>query len=195
MRFIAPRWGALLGALVLAGCATVPGGGAGPGAPADPEQLSQWMARGRIALTAHGEGGSGAFVWQQRSERTELSVRGPFGAGGLSVVTDGESLELDDGSGRAIDGERARIALEERLGASLPLAELRYWLLGVPAPSAPVQRATGAVPGFTQAGWVVEYPAYRSAGPWSLPARLTATTANARVRLVIDDWQLPPDAP
>jgi outer membrane lipoprotein LolB len=192
---MAPRWAALLGALVIAGCATVPRGGAGPGAPVDPEQLPQWVAKGRIALTANGEGGAGAFVWQQRSERTELSVRGPFGAGGLSVVTDGENLELDDGSGQPIDGERARIALEQRLGASLPLAQLRYWMLGVPAPSAPAQQATGAVPGFTQAGWVVEYPAYRPAGPWSLPARLTATTAHARVRLVIDDWQLPPDAP
>ncbi|HWJ06966.1 MAG TPA: lipoprotein insertase outer membrane protein LolB [Steroidobacteraceae bacterium] len=194
-RFLAPRWGALLGALALAGCATVPGGGAGPGTPADPERLTQWVAKGRIALTAQGEGGAGAFVWQQRSERTELSVRGPFGAGGLSVVTDGETLELDDGSGQAIDGERARLALEQRLGTSLPLAELRYWMLGVPAPSAPAQRASGPVPGFTQAGWVVEYPGFRPAGPWSLPARLTATTANARVRLVIDDWQLPPDAP
>lgn len=193
-RWVGPTCSVLLAALALAGCATVvPSGGAG--APADPEQLTQWMAKGRIALTARGEGGAGAFVWQQRSERTELSVRGPFGAGALDVVTDGETLELDDGSGQAIDGERARIALEERLGASLPLAELRYWMLGVPAPSAPAQQAAGAVPGFTQAGWVVEYADYRPAGPWSLPARLTATTANVRVRLVIDDWQLPPDAP
>jgi outer membrane lipoprotein LolB len=179
--------------LALGGCATTaPRDGAGPGIPADPDELTQWIAKGRIALTAQGEGGAGAFVWQQRSERTELSVRGPFGAGGLSVVTDGDSLEVDDGSGQPIDGDSARRTLEERLGMSLPLAQFRYWMLGVPAPPAlgPAQRASGAVPGFTQAGWVVEYEGYRAAGPWSLPARLTATTANARVRLVIDDWQL-----
>jgi outer membrane lipoprotein LolB len=185
-------------ALLLAGCAIAPVESVpGPSRAANPDQLTQWIAKGRIALTSQGEGGSGSFVWQQRSERTELAVRGPLGAGGLSVVTDGDSLQLDDGSGQPIDGDAARLALEQRLGTRLPLAELRYWMLGVPAPEAngPVQRASGAVPGFTQGGWVVSYEAFREAGPWSLPARLTATTGDARVRIVVDDWQLPAPAP
>ena len=179
-------------ALLLAGCATAPV--TPPSRTADPAALTQWTARGRIALTAQGEGGSGSFVWQQRSELTELALRGPLGAGGLSIVTDGDTLQLDDGSGRSIDGDAARVALERRLGARLPLSELRYWMLGLPAPDAvaPVQAATGSAPGFTQAGWVVTYEAFQAAGAWSLPARLTATTGDARVRIVVDDWQLPP---
>lgn len=192
-----PRTRALVAGLcvvaLLAGCATAPVTPAGGGRAADPDELSQWTARGRIALTAQGEGGSGSFVWQQRSERTELAVRGPLGAGGLNIVTDGERVEIDDGSGQFVSGDAARAALESRLGTALPLAELRYWMLGLPAPggAAPVQRATGSVPGFTQGGWVVSYEGFRSAGPWSLPARLTATTANARVRIVVDDWTVP----
>ena len=190
------RAGIVLGvvALLLAGCAAAPVAPTPGGRSADPQTLTQWTAKGRIALTAQREGGSGSFVWQQRSERTELAVRGPFGAGGLTVVTDGETLQVDDGSGRAIDGEAARLALEQRLGTKLPLAELRYWMLGVPAPEqgGPVQRATGAVPGFTQGGWVVTYEAFRPAAGWSLPVRMTATTGDARVRIVVDDWQLPP---
>jgi outer membrane lipoprotein LolB len=180
-------------ALLVAGCATAPVSTPSPGRAADPQTLTQWTAKGRIALTAQGEGGSGSFVWQQRSERTELAVRGPLGAGGLSIVTDGDTLQLDDGSGQALDGDAARVALERRLGARLPLSELRYWILGVPAPDAmaPAQPATGAVAGFTQAGWVITYDAFRAAGDWSLPARLTATTGDARVRIVVDDWQLP----
>lgn len=187
---------ALYGTLVLllAGCATSPVTTPSAGGAVDPDTLTQWTARGRIALTAQGEGGSGSFVWQQRSERTELAVRGPLGAGALTITTDGDTLQLDDGSGRTIDGDAARLALERRLGASLPLSELRYWMLGVPAPDAvaPAQAATGTVPGFTQGGWVVTYEAFQPAGEWSLPARLTATTGDARVRIVVDDWQLPP---
>jgi outer membrane lipoprotein LolB len=181
-------------ALALAGCAIAP---AGPSRAPDPDVLTQWTAKGRIALTALGEGGSSSFVWQQRSERTELAVRGPLGSGGLTIVTDGDTLELDDGSGRTVDGDAARMELERRLGARLPLSELRYWMLGVPAPEAavPVQMATGSVPGFTQGGWVVTYEAFEPAGDWSLPRRLTATTRDARVRIVVDDWQLPPPAP
>ena len=77
----------------------------------------------------------------------------------------------------------------------VPLAAFRYWMLGVPAPDrvGPSQRATGSTPGFTQGGWVVTYEGFQPAGPWSLPARLTATTGDARVRIVVDDWQLPPN--
>ncbi len=153
------------------------------------------MAKGRIALAAQGEGGSGSFVWQQRSERTELTVRGPLGAGGLALVTDGESIELADGAGQPLDGEAARAELERRLGVKLPLAELRYWMLGLPAPApsgnGPVQFSTGPVPGFIQGGWVVSIEELKPQAGWSLPGRVTATTSGARVRIVVDDWILP----
>lgn len=186
---------ALAGTLFVTGCATAPIGNLPESRAADPGQLTQWQARGRIALAAQGEGGSGSFVWQQRSERTELTVRGPLGAGGLSLVTDGVAIELADGTGQPLDGEAARAELERRLGVKLPLAELRYWMLGVPAPdgpgSGPVQASSGAVPGFVQGGWVVSFEELRPQAGWSLPARLTATTSSARVRIIIDDWTLP----
>ena len=180
-------------AVLVAGCATAPVSPPPAGRAVDPQTLTQWTARGRIALSAQGEGGSGSFVWQQRSERTELAVRGPLGAGGLNIVTDGDTLQLEDGSGQALDGDAAQVALERRLGARLPLSELRYWMLGIPAPDAmaPAQPATGPVAGFTQAGWVITYEAFKATGDWALPARLTATTGDARVRIVVDDWQLP----
>jgi outer membrane lipoprotein LolB len=188
--------GVLAMAALLAGCATtrtaVPAGARAP----DPDRFTQWTARGRIALAAQGEGGSGSFVWQQRSERTELALRGPLGAGGLQLTMDGEALELADPGGAPLDGDAARAELERRLGARLPLAEMRYWLLGLPAPAdvadGPVQLATGAMPGFVQAGWVVSYDALGAQGEWTLPARLTATSGSARVRIVIDDWTVPP---
>lgn len=182
--------------LLATGCATTRVGPE-PGATrvADPEVLTQWTAKGRIALVAQGEGGSGSFVWQQRSERTELSVRGPLGAGGLQVITDGETLELADGSGQPLDGAAARAELERRLGVALPLAELRYWMLGVPAPQelgGPVEKPENATnPGFIQRGWTVSYDPLATQAGWRLPSRLTATAASARVRIVIDDWMLP----
>ena len=190
-----PLLAALACTLVVTGCATAPIGSPPESRTADPEQLTQWMAKGRIALAAQGEGGSGSFVWQQRSERTELTVRGPLGAGGLALVTDGAMIELSDGAGQPLDGEAARAALERRLGVKLPLAELRYWMLGVPAPdgpgSGPARTSPGSVPGFAQGGWVVSYEELKRQAGWNLPARLTATTSGARVRIIVDDWILP----
>jgi len=195
MFHVRPLFAALAGAALVTGCATSPVAGPSGSRAADPGQLTQWMAKGRIALAAQGEGGSGSFVWQQRSERTELTLRGPLGAGGLALVTDGTTIELSDGAVQPLDGEAARAELERRLGVRLPLAELRYWMLGGPAPagpgSGPVQTNSGSVPGFVQGGWVVSYEALTSQAGWRLPARLTATTSGARVRIIVDDWILP----
>jgi outer membrane lipoprotein LolB len=183
--------------LAVSGCATAPpapGVPAGAGATPDPATFANWTARGRIALAAQGEGGSGSFTWQQRGDRTDLAVRGPLGAGGLDVVAQGDVLQLTDAAGRALDGVAAREALEARLGAPLPLDDLRYWLIGVPAPGGDgglVQAASGATPGFVQGAWAVSYDAYAEAGGWRLPKRLTATTAGVKVRVVVDDWQVP----
>jgi outer membrane lipoprotein LolB len=173
--------GLLSGVALMAGCATRPVTPTAPGTagrPADPAELSQWTAKGRLALAAAGEGGTGSFVWQQRSERTELSVRGPLGAGGLHVVTDGARLELLDDAGRTLDGEAARLELEQRLGARLPLAALRYWMLGVPAPE-------------DEGDWTVSFDGYQPVQGWALPGKVTAQTGDTRVRIVIDEWQLP----
>jgi outer membrane lipoprotein LolB len=189
--------GMLMCALLAAsGCATVsqaPGVPAGAGKAPDPATFTTWTARGRIALAARGEGGSGSFTWQQRDGRTELAVRGPLGAGGLNVVSEGAMLEFNDATGRALDGAAARQALEAQLGAPIPLDDLRYWLIGLPAPGgeALVQAASGATPGFVQGAWVVSYDAHTEAGGWRLPARMTATTAGVKVRVIVDDWQVP----
>lgn len=189
-------FGLLATSLLVTGCATTGVAPAPAARIADPDALTQWTAKGRIALVVQGEGGSGSFIWQQRSERTELSVRGPFGAGGVQVTTDGETLELADGSGQPLDGAAARAELERRLGIALPLAELRYWLLGVPAPpgsGGPVERPAGVptAPGFTQRGWTLSYDALGAHAGWQLPSRLTATTGGTRVRIIVDDWMLP----
>lgn len=183
--------------LAVAGCATAPRAPdvpTGTGGTPDPATFTSWTARGRIALAAQGEGGSGSFTWRQTAGRTELAVRGPLGAGGFDVAMDGETLQLNDAAGRALDGEQARRELESRLGAPLPLDDLRYWLIGVPSPGhreGLVQDASGATPGFVQGAWVVGYDAFTQAGAWRLPSRMTATTAGVKVRVVVDDWQVP----
>ena len=185
---------ALAAAAVLAGCATPPV--APPtGATADPSRLEQWTAAGRLALATGGEGGSGAFTWQQQSATTRLDLRGPFGAGALQVVVTPDSLSVADGAGRALDAEAARAELRARLGADLPWGSLRYWMLGVPAPDAPAEVTEAPAAPLRlieQSGWSIGYDAFTPVGGLSLPRRLTATSGAVRVRVLVDQWTIAP---
>jgi outer membrane lipoprotein LolB len=182
-------------AVLLAGCAAAPPSRLLP--PPDPDALAGWTATGRLALAAGDEGGSGSFVWSQASESTTLQVRGPLGAGGLVIETDGRSLRLVEGNGRIIDPQSARQELRRRLGADLPLASLRYWMLGVPAPGSQARLVPGRRPPLRvieQSGWRVGIDEFRSVAGFSLPVRLTATTDTARLKVVVSEWDLEPSA-
>ena len=186
-----------LAALMLSGCAAVPREPQSAARP-DPATLRHWSANGRLALSADGEGGSGAFTWEQREETTRLDLRGPLGAGALQVVATPDGLSVADASGRSVDTEAARAELQARLGADLPWSSLRYWMLGLPAPGEGASVAdAGAAPWrvIEQSGWRVGYDAFTTAAGLSLPQRFTATRGGVRVKVVVDAWSLPPAEP
>jgi len=190
--------GALALAVMLVGCRTAPPGKViGPGADAPwPEQraalekLDAYSLTGRVAVAANGEGFSGNLRYQQQPHRSDLSLDGPMGMGGVRVALDGEELSIDTSGGDHLDGGAARAELEKRLGFSLPLAELRWWLLGVPAPGeSTVVEGEGAIAVIEQVGWRISIDARAPALGFSLPQRLTATREGARMKLLVDRWQ------
>jgi outer membrane lipoprotein LolB len=183
---------AILAALALAGCAA-PLRGPETAPRPDPGAIQHWSASGRLALSAGGEGGSGAFVWEQHEQTSQLDLRGPFGAGALRIVSTPDTLSMADGSGRGLDAGAAQAELQARLGADLPWLSLRYWMLGVPAPDLPAE-VTDAVTVpwrvIEQSGWRIGYDAFTTATGLSLPQRFTATRGDVRVRVVVDSWSV-----
>lgn len=190
------RYAALVVIAALGGCAVAPVAPT-PFVPADPSAYASWTASGRLALAANGEGGSGSFTWEQRADATTLSLRGPLGTGALRVTAQDGTLSVTDDTGRSLDTEQTRVLLRERLGADLPWSDLRYWMLGVPAPGGParVADATRApLRVIEQADWRIGYDAFTPTQGVSLPARFTATRAGVRLKVSVDAWQVLPVA-
>lgn len=186
---------------LLTGCRTAPVQ-APPGAGADRpwseqrlnlEKLDMYALSGRVAVAANGQGFSASLRYEQQPAASALSLDGPFGMGGLRVALEGEELGITTSRGEQLDGLAARAELERRLGFAMPLAELRWWLLGIPAPASPstvsADPASGEISAFEQGGWQVSILARAPALGYALPQRLTAERAGARMKLVIDRWQ------
>jgi outer membrane lipoprotein LolB len=106
---------------------------------------------------------------------------------------DERELKVTNSRGETLDGAAARAEIESRLGFELPLAHLRWWLLGLPAPGMPAERhedgAGGAITDFQQDGWRVSINSRAPALGFSLPERLTAERDGARMKLLVENWQ------
>lgn len=157
----------------------------------DPAALRQWTAAGRLGIAAGNEGGSGSFNWTQDDATTRLDLRGPLGAGAVRLVVTPDSFTLADGAGRVLDAGAARTELEARLGADLPWNHLRYWMLGLAAPTdAATVADSGASPWrvIEQAGWRLAYDSFGVVQGINLPTRFSAQRGTVRVRVIVDTW-------
>jgi outer membrane lipoprotein LolB len=83
--------------------------------------------------------------------------------------------------------------LQDRLGFTLPIDQLRFWLLGVPDPGAAFElkrndqeRASQLI----QDDWTIDYDRYMPVDGDVLPAHLVLNREGARVRIVADHWQM-----
>lgn len=164
--------------------------------PSDLAQLQRWHAHGRLGVSGPAGGGSVSFDWQQRGDRTDLQLRGPVGIGSVLLQLRGNPLDpelkLQTSDGLKLESEAAWGELEARLGAQVPAGSLRYWMLGLAAPGEHRWIAEGDAGGATleQAGWRIAYQRYSSDPGARVPVKMSATSGDARVRIVVDRWQL-----
>ena len=182
-----------------AACATLPeppaAGGDWPARRSALQALDSWSLTGRVAVAAGREGFSGGIEWRQDGERARIELRGPVGGHALAIEVAGAAFTVQDGKGARIEGEEARRYVAGRIGAELPVAELRYWLVGAPSPGSPSQETVatdGGLATLEQAGWQVRYLRYTTAGARPLPARIDMQTGTLRLKLSVSDWRLAP---
>ena len=186
--------------LLVGGCATGPRPQPieGESARRDALQaLASWTLRGRVAVAAGSDGFSGGLQWQQRGPNAEVSLYGPLGGEALRIKVDGADYAVETPDGASYDGESAERLLAERVGAGrpLPVQDMRFWLIGVPAPGKPHEETLGTdqrLSSLTQSGWLIRYGSFETVGAHAMPQRLEMTTQGLRLRVLVTDWQLPP---
>ena len=182
--------------LLAGGCATVatrPEAGAILAGGAWPDV---WQAGGKLGVRDAASGFNARFVWHETPRQSAIDVRGPLGIGAVHVTRTAERIVLDDGRERqTVEApfEALEATLAARLGAPLPLAPLRYWLLGRADPAAPADLDATDPGVFVLDGWRVSARGGGLAadGRRTLPHEVIVERGASRIRVVIDDWQVP----
>ena len=155
--------------------------------------VQDFVLKGRVA-EAGIAGGRGDIDWTQSGDRIDLRISGPLGVGALAISGDRSGVEIRSKDGVVTTRDPASY-MQEKLGWSLPLANLRYWALGVPAPGLIEDQPrevllddVGRALRFEQFGWRVEYSEYQSVNSLTLPRRMTLASGSRTFRLVADQW-------
>ena len=187
--------------LALAGCSTGP-----TRAPAEnPEQawrnhagqlarLDAWRLTGRIAVVSDSEAWHATADWRQDHQAYDIRLIGPMGQGSVQLQGGSRAVTLRDSDGHVLRSDDAEALLYHETGWRVPVAALRYWVLGLPAPGTVASRTLdpqGRLAALEQSGWRIRFLDYGRQDGYELPGRVFAPKDGTRVRLVVGRWRPP----
>jgi outer membrane lipoprotein LolB len=183
---------------LLAGCApfqaeTVRPTPAGEAAKQALYSIQFWRMEGRIGVQTAEDAWQANLFWEHEPAQDRLRVSGPLSQGMVSIIVQKDLIYINEGNGVTQLSRDPDAMLRERLGFAVPLASLRYWILGVPNPE---QNAT-TIPaggdssgGFEQAGWLVRVERSREIENRTLPQRLLIQGHGVKLKIIGDNWEI-----
>ena len=197
----------LITSLVLAGCETVPESSEAEIVD-DPiaeferrksilAEMDRWSATGRLVVSTTKESMNASVRWDQAEENYTVRLSGPFGTGAAELKGTPEevSLRADDKLHTAATPEEL---MENVFGWRLPVAGLRYWLMGLIAPGVEISDvrfdAGGRLEYLEQSGWRIQFKRYGKTTTLDMPTKVFMDSATLRARIVVQEWSFNPDA-
>lgn len=151
------------------------------------QQQERWYFEGRVALVDERDSVSASISWRHNKERDDIELTGPLAQGKVAISVTAEGVAIDDGDSRQEFQGSAEAVLNEQLGVDMPVSALRYWVLGV---SDPQQDYVELQDGFLQDGWSVRFREMQQVNAEMLPKKVTAEKEKARIKLIVDQWDL-----
>ena len=175
---------ALLASLWLSACSTL--------TPKIPSQFDHWQVRGKLSVINATDSNSGYLTWQQQQDNYDIYIAGPFGAGGSRLTGNKHQASLLlAGWKQAQQSRTPERLMQDYLGWSFPLQDIRYWVKGQSAPGSQAQaqyNEQGQLTALNQHGWEIKFSRYQQyQGQW-LPSLIKMTGHDYRLTLAVKEW-------
>ncbi|MGI9286063.1 MAG: lipoprotein insertase outer membrane protein LolB [Pseudomonadales bacterium] len=154
--------------------------------------IEQWHIRGKIGIRSPTESLSAMLNWQQLTGAYTIRLSGTLGSGSLQIIGNDNGVTVRQAGEIDQYASNAGLLLQRRLGWSVPIEHVYYWVRGLPA-AVPVDRQTnsdGQLSVLEQAGWRIEYLRYQQFANFALPSKLRLQHEDLKVTLIIKEWQL-----
>jgi outer membrane lipoprotein LolB len=162
------------------------------------QQLTHWKLTGKLGVRVPGDNGSASLRWDNAAKNYSLDLSGPFGQGRMLITGKPGKVSLQQANEAPLIADSAEELILHVTGWTLPVAQLAYWVRGIPAPHQAITwretNAMGQLASLEQAGWRIHYSqyaavAYRKTSLY-LPGKITAEYGDIRLTLIARQWQL-----
>lgn len=154
--------------------------------------LRDWSLSGRLAILSDHEGWQVSINWRQKNQDYSILLIAPLGQGSMKLDGNASSVTLQTDDGATLSDNDPGALLYREFGWRVPVKSLRYWVLGIPAPGKREEELDefGRLSRLNQDGWEIRFLDYEKHQGQELPGRVFASNHQAKVKLVINNWEL-----
>lgn len=158
-------------------------------------KLTHWRLQGRIAMTTEEENWVAKLTWEQKGNQYQLRFSDPLGQGALQLNGDQHGVQLRTADGQRHYANSPKELFDQELNIPLPVNALLFWVRGIPENKQAITtfqlNNIGQLQQLKQQAWQIDYPAYHTHLPVSLPRKVFAKYAeDVNVKLIISQWTL-----
>ena len=154
--------------------------------------LNQWSLEGKLGYRDNKDGGSAWVSWSQQQKNFDISLNGPFGVGATRIIGSEHYAQLQRSGHDNITANSPTALTEYLFGWQWPVAELQFWVRGIPAPtttSTISHNPDGTLAKLEQSNWVLQFSNYKKQDEWILPGKIKGQNGDYRFTLVVKNWQ------
>lgn len=162
------------------------------------QAISDWQLTGKLGVRTAGDSGSASIKWAQQIANYRINLSGPLGQKSMIITGTPGKVRLEQTGEPAQEANTAEALIKKSAGWTLPVAQLAYWVRGVPAPKLRIthlqQNENGLIAHLIQGGWSITYSNYRDQRRngviLPLPGKIIAEYKDVRLILAIREWHL-----
>mgnify|MGYP005822736819 CR=1 FL=1 len=173
-------------AAALAGCSVMPVLPVGDAKL--PSAVMPFSFEGRLTVRHSDESIAGKISWKHQLTQDQIRLLSPFGQQVAAIIRHNDLYQLTDGK-VVIESENIQSLTTEQLGYTLPVNSMPSCVLGIPA--LPFTRQHQSLPIHINVHpWTLSYEAYTIQEGYLLPIKMTFSTQDLTVRLIVDRWNI-----
>jgi outer membrane lipoprotein LolB len=155
------------------------------------QQIADWTIAGALSITHHKKRDIAHFTWVQKQNSYTINIFGPLNIKSVRIVGDANGVEFwhtHKKCTRARTPEQLTLA---QLGWELPISNMRYWIVALPAPNTKITATNfdqyGHLISLHQSGWQIKYSEFKLdiAKNIELPKIIELTSKELAVKIKI----------
>ena len=155
-------------------------------------KIQYWNVQGRFAAKNQKDSWNGQFHWINDHRNYDIIISAPLNGGSFQLKGNHLKAELILQDNHHYSDDDANGLIHKYTGISLPINELQYWMLGLPAPDGSLYNVDfdkqGRLKRFKQSGWTVNFKRYKSQQKVSLPEKIFLENYAYDVRIIVQKW-------